>query len=238
MSEKKYGLSTLAVHAGQESPDPATGSRVVPIYQTASYVFKSTDHAANLFALKELGNIYTRIMDPTNDVFERRIAALEGGVAALAVASGQSAISLALLAITQVGDEIVSANNLYGGTYELFHYTFPKLGIDVKFVDGDRAEDFGKLIDDRTRALYVESIGNPRLNVPDLDALSDLAHKNKIPLIVDNTFGAGGYTRAILAHPETRVLAFDRDQILARFHIHSRLRERGAKPRARRGSGL
>src|SRR5271157_6372185 len=130
----KRRLDTVAVHAGQEIPDPATGSRVVPIYQTASYVFKSTDHAANLFALKELGNIYTRLMNPTNDVFERRIAALEGGVAALAVASGQAAISLALLAITRVGDEIVSANNLYGGTYELFHYTFPKLGRIVIFV--------------------------------------------------------------------------------------------------------
>ena len=126
MSEKKYGLSTLAVHAGQESPDPATGSRAVPIYQTSSYVFKSTEHAANLFALKELGNIYTRIMNPTSDVFEKRIAAIEGGSGALAVASGQAAISLALLAITQLGDEIVSANNLYGGTYQLFHYTFPK----------------------------------------------------------------------------------------------------------------
>ena len=134
MSDKKYGLGTLAVHAGQETPDSATGSRVVPIYQTASYVFKSTDHAANLFALKEFGNIYSRIMNPTNDVFEKRIAALEGGVGSLAVASGQAAISLALLNITRVGDEIVSANNLYGGTYELFHYTFPKLGrkVDIR----------------------------------------------------------------------------------------------------------
>ena len=146
MSNKKYGLGTLAVHAGQEIPDPATGSRVVPIYQTASYVFKSTDHAANLFALKELGNIYTRLMNPTNDVFEKRIAAIEGGVAALAVASGQAAISLALLAITQVGDEIVSANNLYGGTYELFHYTFPKLGRKVIFVDSTKPEEFKKAI--------------------------------------------------------------------------------------------
>ncbi len=172
MSEKKYGLSTLAVHAGQESPDPTTGSRAVPIYQTASYVFKSTDHAANLFALKELGNIYTRIMNPTSDAFEKRIAALEGGVAALAVASGQAAISLALLAITQVGDEIVSANNLYGGTYELFHYTFPKLGRKVIFVDSTKPEEFQKAITPRTRAIYAETIGNPKLDVPDFEKIA------------------------------------------------------------------
>lgn len=191
MSEKKYGLGTLAVHAGQESPDPATGSRVVPIYQTASYVFKSTDHAANLFALKELGNIYTRIMNPTNDVFERRIAALEGGVAALAVASGQAAISLALLAITQVGDEIVSANNLYGGTYELFHYTFPKLGRKVVFVDSTKPEEFKKAINSRTRAVYAETIGNPKLDVPDFEKIAKIAHDAGIPLVVDNTVGIG-----------------------------------------------
>ena len=176
MSEKKYGLSTLAVHAGQESPDPATGSRAVPIYQTASYVFKSTEHAANLFALKELGNIYTRIMNPTSDVFEKRIAALEGGVAALAVASGQAAISLALLAITQVGDEIVSANNLYGGTYELFHYTFPKLGRKVIFVDSTKPEEFKKAITPKTRAIYAETIGNPKLDVPDFEKIAKIAH--------------------------------------------------------------
>ncbi len=191
MSEKKYGLGTLAVHAGQESPDPATGSRVVPIYQTASYVFKSTDHAANLFALKELGNIYTRIMNPTNDVFERRIAALEGGVAALAVASGQAAISLALLAITQVGDEIVSANNLYGGTYELFHYTFPKLGRKVVFVDSTKPEEFKKAINSRTRAVYAETIGNPKLDVPDFEKIAKIAHDAGIPFVVDNTVGIG-----------------------------------------------
>jgi len=191
MSEKKYGLGTLAVHAGQESPDPATGSRVVPIYQTASYVFKSTDHAANLFALKELGNIYTRIMNPTNDVFERRIAALEGGVAALAVASGQAAISLALLAITQVGDEIVSANNLYGGTYELFHYTFPKLGRKVVFVDSIKPEEFKKAINSKTRAVYAETIGNPKLDVPDFEKIAKIAHDAGIPFVVDNTVGIG-----------------------------------------------
>ncbi len=191
MSEKKYGLSTLAVHAGQESPDPTTGSRAVPIYQTASYVFKSTDHAANLFALKELGNIYTRIMNPTSDAFEKRIAALEGGVAALAVASGQAAISLALLAITQVGDEIVSANNLYGGTYELFHYTFPKLGRKVIFVDSTKPEEFQKAITPRTRAIYAETIGNPKLDVPDFEKIAKIAHDEALPFVVDNTVGIG-----------------------------------------------
>ena len=191
MSEKKFGISTLAVHAGQESPDPATGSRAVPIYQTASYVFKSTEHAANLFALKELGNIYTRIMNPTSDVFEKRIAALEGGVAALAVASGQAAISLALLAITQVGDEIVSANNLYGGTYELFHYTFPKLGRKVIFVDSTKPEEFKKAITAKTRAIYAETIGNPKLDVPDFEKIAKIAHDEGLPFVVDNTVGIG-----------------------------------------------
>ncbi|MGD0951153.1 MAG: O-acetylhomoserine aminocarboxypropyltransferase/cysteine synthase family protein [Methanotrichaceae archaeon] len=191
MSNKKYGLGTLAVHAGQEIPDPATGSRVVPIYQTASYVFKSTDHAANLFALKELGNIYTRLMNPTNDVFEKRIAAIEGGVAALAVASGQAAISLALLSITQLGDEIVSANNLYGGTYELFHYTFPKLGRKVIFVDSTKPEEFKKAITSKTRAIYAETIGNPKLDVPDFEKIALIAHDASLPFVVDNTVGIG-----------------------------------------------
>jgi O-acetylhomoserine (thiol)-lyase len=191
MSDRKYGIGTLAVHAGQESPDPATGSRAVPIYQTASYVFKSTDHAANLFALKELGNIYTRIMNPTNDVFERRIAALEGGSGALAVASGQAAISIALLTITQVGDEIVSGNNLYGGTYELFHYTFPKLGRKVIFVDSTKPEEFQKAINSKTRAIYAETIGNPKLDVPDFEKIAGIAHKAGIPFVVDNTVGIG-----------------------------------------------
>ncbi|NMB84736.1 MAG: O-acetylhomoserine aminocarboxypropyltransferase/cysteine synthase [Methanothrix sp.] len=191
MSERKFKPGTLAVHAGQESPDPTTGSRAVPIYQTSSYVFKSPEHAANLFALREFGNIYSRIMNPTNDVFERRIAALEGGSGALAVASGQAAISLALLAITQVGDEIVSANNLYGGTYELFHYTFPKLGRTVRFVDSTRPEEFRKAITDKTRAIYAETIGNPKLDVPDFEKIAKIAHEAGLPFVVDNTVGIG-----------------------------------------------
>lgn len=191
MSERKLGLSTLAVHAGQETPDPATGSRAVPIYQTSSYVFKSAEHAANLFALKELGNIYTRLMNPTSDVFEKRIAAIEGGTAALAVASGQAAISLALLSITRVGDEIVSGNNLYGGTYELFHYTFPKLGRKVIFVDSTRPEEFKKAINSRTRAIYAETIGNPKLDVPDFEKIARIAHDEGIAFVVDNTVGVG-----------------------------------------------
>jgi O-acetylhomoserine (thiol)-lyase len=184
-------LDTIAVHAGQETPDPATGARAVPIYQTASYVFKSTEHAANLFALKELGNIYTRIMNPTVDVFEKRVAAIEGGTGALAVASGQAAITLALLTITQAGDEIVSANNLYGGTYELFHYTFSKLGRKVKFVDSTKPEEFRKAITSKTRAIYAETIGNPKLDVPDFEALATIAHDSGIPFVVDNTVGVG-----------------------------------------------
>jgi O-acetylhomoserine (thiol)-lyase len=187
----KKRLDTIAVHAGQETPDPTTGSRAVPIYQTTSYVFKSPEHAANLFALKELGNIYTRLMNPTTDVFEKRVAAIEGGTAALAVASGQAAITLALLTITRVGDEIVSANNLYGGTYELFHYTFPKLGRTVKFVDSKNPEEFKKAITDKTRAIYAETIGNPKLDVPDFEAIAKIAHDAGIPFIVDNTVGVG-----------------------------------------------
>ena len=191
MSEqKKHGLETLALHAGQQ-PDPATGSRAVPLYQTTSYVFKSTEHAANLFALKEFGNIYTRLMNPTTDVFEKRIAALEGGTGALAVASGQAAITYALLAITRLGDEIVAGNNLYGGTYQLLHYTFAKLGRTVKFVDARSPEAFRKAITPKTRAIYAETIGNPKLNVPDFEALAKIAHENGIPLVVDNTVGAG-----------------------------------------------
>ncbi len=182
---------TLALHAGQETPDPATGARAVPIYQTSSYVFKNTEHAANLFALKELGNIYTRIMNPTTDVFERRIAAVEGGTGALAVASGQAAETLALLAITQVGDEIVSANNLYGGTYQLFHYTLPKLGRTVKFVDSQKPEEFKKAITSKTKAIYAETIGNPKLDVPDFETLASIAHEAGVPFVVDNTVGVG-----------------------------------------------
>ena len=190
MSTAQPYLSTLALHAGQ-IPDPTTGARAVPLYQTSSYVFKSTDHAANLFALKEFGNIYTRLMNPTTDVFEQRIAAIEGGTGALAVASGQAATSLALLAITQVGDEIVSANNLYGGTYQLFHYTLPKLGRTVTFVDSRNPDAFREAITPRTRAIYAETIGNPKLDVPDFEAITSIAHAAGLPLVVDNTVGVG-----------------------------------------------
>jgi len=185
------GLNTTALHAGQEEPDPATGARSVPIYQTTSFVFKSTEHAANLFALKEFGNIYTRIMNPTTDVFERRIAAIEGGTGALAVSSGQAAQFLALTAITRLGDEIVSANNLYGGTYEQFHYTFPKLGRTVKFVDSTKPDEFRKAITPKTRAIYAETVGNPKLDVPDFEAIAKIAHDAGIPFVVDNTVGVG-----------------------------------------------
>lgn len=183
--------ATISLHAGQEIPEATTGARAVPIYQTTSYVFKDTTHAANLFALKEFGNIYTRIMNPTNDAFEKRIAALEGGVAALAVSSGQAAETLALLNITQLGDEIVAANNLYGGTYQLLHYTFPKLGRHVKFVDSTKPSEFKKAITDKTRAIYAETIGNPKLDTPDFEALAKIAHEAGIPLVVDNTVGVG-----------------------------------------------
>ena len=187
----KRKLDTIALHAGQENPDPTTRARAVPIYQTTSYVFESTEHAANLFALKELGNIYTRMMNPTTDIFERRIAAIEGGTGALAVASGQAAETLALLAITQVGDEIVSANNLYGGTYQLFHYTFPKLGRKVRFVDSTKPSEFTKAINEKTRAIYAETIGNPKLDVPDFEVIATTAHTAGIPFVVDNTVGVG-----------------------------------------------
>ena len=184
------GIHTLSLHAGQQ-PDPTTGSRAVPIYQTSSYVFKSSEHAANLFALKEFGNIYTRLMNPTTDVFEKRVAALEGGTGALAVASGQTAITYALLAITRLGDEIVAGNNLYGGTYQLFHHTFPKLGRTVKFVDSRDPAAFRKAITGKTRAVYVETVGNPKLDVPDFEAVAKIAHENGLPLVVDNTVGVG-----------------------------------------------
>ena len=190
MSTQSSNLSTLALHAGQ-TPDPASNARAVPIYQTTSFVFKDSDHAANLFALREFGNIYTRIMNPTTDVFEQRIAAIEGGSGALGVASGQAATTLALLNITQVGDEIVSANNLYGGTYQLFHYTLPKLGRKVRFVDSRDPEAFRKAISSNTRAMFAETIGNPKLDVPDFDALAGIAHQAGIPLVVDNTIGVG-----------------------------------------------
>jgi len=187
----KLRPDTLAVHAGQENPDSATGARAVPIYQTTSYVFKNTEQAANLFALKELGNIYTRMMNPTNDVFEKRMAAIEGGSGALAVSSGQAAEALALLAITQLGDEIVAADNLYGGTYQLLHYTFAKLGRRVTFVDSSKPDAFKKAITSRTRAVYAETIGNPKLDVPDFGAIAKIAHDAGLPFVVDNTVGVG-----------------------------------------------
>lgn len=190
--QRNYHFETLQLHAGQ-SPDPATNSRAVPIYQTASYNFTNADNAADLFALKEFGNIYTRIMNPTNDVFEKRIAALEGGIGALATSSGQAAQLIAISTIVQAGENIVSTSLLYGGTYNQFKVAFARMGIDVKFVNGDEPKDFEKLIDKKTKALYIETIGNPRLNIPDIDALANLAHQYGIPLIVDNTFGAGGY---------------------------------------------
>ena len=184
--DAKLKIETLALHGGQEA-DPTTGSRAVPIYQTTSYQFKNTEHAANLFGLKEFGNIYTRLMNPTTDVFEKRIALLDGGVGALAVSSGQSAITIALLNIAQAGDEIVSADNLYGGTYNLFHYTFPRLGIKVNFVKSNDLAALQKAITPKTKAVYAESIGNPKLDVADLEGISRVAHQNGIPFVLDNT---------------------------------------------------
>lgn len=184
-------LATIAVHAGQEQPDPATGARAIPIYQTSSYVFKNTEHAANLFGLKEFGNIYTRLMNPTTDVLEKRIAAIEGGTAAVAVASGMAAITYAVLNLTKAGDEIVAADNLYGGTYQLFHYTLADLGRKVVFVDSQNPAAFKAAITPRTKAIYVETIGNPKLDVPDFEALAEIAHAAGIPLVVDNTVGIG-----------------------------------------------
>jgi O-acetylhomoserine (thiol)-lyase len=186
-SNRRYGFETLSLHAGQETADSATGARAVPIYQTSSYVFDSPEHAANLFALKQFGNIYTRIMNPTQDAFERRVAALEGGVGALATASGQAAETLAILNIAEAGDEIVSSASLYGGTYNLFHYTLPKLGITVRFVDGREPENFRGVINDRTKAIYTETLGNPRLDTLDISAVAAIAHEYGLPLIIDNT---------------------------------------------------
>jgi O-acetylhomoserine (thiol)-lyase len=197
--QRNYRFETLQLHAGQ-APDPTTNSRAVPIYQTTSYNFNNAEHAANLFGLKEFGNIYSRIMNPTNDVFEKRVAALEGGVGALATSSGQAAQLLAITTITQAGENIVSTSLLYGGTYNQFKVTFPRLGINVKFVDGDNPKDFEKLIDSKTKALYIETIGNPKLNVPDIEAIVAVAHKHGIPLIVDNTFGAAGYLVKPIEH--------------------------------------
>jgi O-acetylhomoserine/O-acetylserine sulfhydrylase len=189
---RKPRFETLQVHAGQE-PAPGTNARAVPIYQTTSYTFDSAEHGARLFALKEFGNIYTRIMNPTSDVFEKRIAALEGGVAALATASGHAAQFLAITNIAQAGDDIVSSSKLYGGTFNQFKVTLPRLGIAVKFVEKDDPAEWKKAIGPRTKALYVETIGNPGYDIPDLEALAKLAHENRIPLIVDNTFAGAGY---------------------------------------------
>jgi O-acetylhomoserine/O-acetylserine sulfhydrylase len=195
----KLRFETLQLHAGQEA-DPTTGSRAVPIYQTTSYVFKNSEHGANLFALKEFGNIYTRIMNPTTDVFEKRVAALEGGVAALAVGSGQAAQFIALNNILQSGDNFVSTSFVYGGTYNQFKVAFKRLGIEVRFAEGDTVEAFEKHIDKKTKAIYLETIGNPGFNIPDFEAIAALAKKHDLPVIVDNTFGAAGYLFRPLEH--------------------------------------
>lgn len=195
----QHKFETLQVHAGQEI-DPATGSRAVPIYQTTSYGFKNSEHGANLFALKEFGNIYTRIMNPTTDVFEKRIAALEGGVAALAVSSGQAAQFIALNNILQAGDNFVSSSHLYGGSYNQFKVAFKRLGITVKFADADQPADFEAKIDENTKAIYVETIGNPSFSVLDFEKIAAIAKKHELPLIVDNTFGAAGYLFKPLEH--------------------------------------
>lgn len=199
MSSNTLRFETLQVHAGQEV-DPTTGSRAVPLYQTSSYVFKNSEHGANLFALKEFGNIYTRIMNPTTDVFEKRIAALEGGVAALAVASGQAAQFIALNNILEAGDNFVTSSFLYGGTYNQFKVSFKRLGIEARFANGDDASSFEQHIDDNTKAIYLETIGNPSFSVPDFEAFAQLAKKYDLPLIVDNTFAAGGYLFRPLEH--------------------------------------
>ncbi len=199
MASETLHFDTLQLHAGQVV-DPTTNSRAVPIYQTSSYVFNNSEHAANLFGLKEFGNIYTRLMNPTTDVFEKRIAALEGGIAALATSSGQAAQFIALTNILQAGDNLVSTSYLYGGTYNQFKVQFKRIGIGVKFVDGDKPSDFEKLIDTNTKAIYLETIGNPRFNIPDFDAIAEVAKKHDIPLVVDNTFGAGGYLFRPIEH--------------------------------------
>ncbi len=199
MSTPNFHFETLQLHAGQQ-PDPVTGSRAVPIYQTTSYVFKNAEHGANLFALKEFGNIYTRLMNPTTDVFEQRVAALEGGVAALAVSSGQAAQFIALNNILQAGDNFVSTTHLYGGTYNQFKVAFKRLGIEVRFANGDEPASFEALIDENTKAIYLETIGNPSFSIPDFEAIAAIANRHDLPLIVDNTFGAGGYLFRPLEH--------------------------------------
>lgn len=204
---KPLNFETLQLHAGYEDVEESSRSRAVPLYQTTSFTFKDAEHGANLFALKEFGNIYTRIMNPTTDVFEKRIAALEGGVAALAVASGQAAQFIALNNFLTVGDNIVSTSFLYGGTYNQFKVAFKRLGIDVRFAESDKADHFEKLIDDNTKAIYLETIGNPGFNVPDFDTIAALAKKYDIPLVVDNTFGAGGYLFKPIEHGAAVVTA-------------------------------
>lgn len=194
--QKPQRFATLAIHGGQ-TPDPTTNARAVPIYQTTSYVFNDADHAARLFALQEFGNIYTRIMNPTTDVFEKRIAALEGGVAALATASGQAAETLAITTIANAGDEIISTTSLYGGTYNLFHYTLPKLGIHVRFADAEDFDGIRALINERTRAIYTETLGNPKLDISDLETLASITHEHGLPFIVDNTCASPALARPI-----------------------------------------
>src|SRR6202051_966337 len=192
----KQHLATLAVHAGQ-TPDPTTGSRAVPIYQTTSYVFQDADHAGRLFGLQEFGNIYTRMMNPTTDVFEKRVAALEGGVAGLATASGQAAETLVITTLANAGEEIVSTTSLYGGTYNLFHYTLPRQGINVRFVDGDDFDGLRAAINDKTRAIYAETLGNPKLDVVDIEKFAAIAHEHGLPLIIDNTSASPALVRPI-----------------------------------------
>jgi len=199
MSDKKLHFETLQIHAGQVV-DSTTLSRAVPIYQTSSYVFKNAEHGANLFALKEFGNIYTRIMNPTTDVFEKRIAALEGGVTGLATSSGQAAQFIALNNILESGDNFVSTKFLYGGTYNQFKVAFKRLGIEARFAASDDVEEYEKLIDDKTKAIYLETIGNPKFNIPDFEAITEIEKKYDLPVIVDNTFGAGGYLFRPLEH--------------------------------------
>lgn len=206
MSQKKYHFETLQLHAGQEA-DPTTGSRAVPIYQTSSYVFKDSEHAANLFGLKEFGNIYTRLMNPTTDVFEKRIAALEGGVAAVAVASGQAAQFIALNNILQAGDNFVTSSHLYGGTFNQFKVAFKRLGIEVRFAEGIDPVSIEERIDSNTKAIYLEAIGNPEFSVADFEKISKIAKTHDIPLIVDNTFGAAGYIFKPIEHGADIVVA-------------------------------
>ena len=206
MSNKPLHFETLQLHAGQEA-DPTTGSRAVPIYQTTAYNFQNAEHGANLFALKEFGNIYTRIMNPTTDVFEKRIAALEGGVAAVAVASGMAAQFTALNNILEAGDNFISTTYLYGGTHNQFKVAFKRIGIEARFADGDKASSFESLIDEKTKAIYLETIGNPEFNIPDFEAITKLAKKHDIPVVVDNTFGAAGYLFRPLEHGANVVTA-------------------------------